>query len=157
MELSTIRIRPMARRDLDRVCEIEREVFTMPWSREAFESELELGGCVFPWVAESEGEVIGYLISWLIEDEIHVGNIAVVPRLQGRGVGRRLFSYCLGRAADRGAARATLEVRVGNDRAIALYESSGFIPVALRKSYYSDTGEDAVVMLKTFPVKEAAE
>jgi ribosomal-protein-alanine N-acetyltransferase len=147
----------MKKRDLDRVCEIEVEVFPMPWSREAFECELEPDRCAFPWVAELDGEVVAYLISWLVEDEVHVGNIAVVPALQGKGVGKKLFSHCLARAAERGVVRATLEVRVSNERAIALYESHGFIPVALRKRYYSDSGEDAVVMLKTFPFAERAE
>jgi len=156
MASRAVDIRPMMKRDLDRVCAIEFEVFPMPWSREAFRAELEPDRCAFPWVAELDGEVVGYLISWLVEDEVHVGNIAVVPRLQGKGVGKTLFSHCLTRAAERGVVRATLEVRVSNERAIALYESHGFIPVALRTKYYSDTGEDAVVMLKTFTADERA-
>jgi len=150
MARSAVRIRKMNGSDLDRICEIEQVIFTMPWSREAFECELEPDRCAFPWVAEKDGEVVGYLISWLVEDEVHVGNIAVLPELQGEGVGKRLFSHCLSRAAALGVVRATLEVRVSNERAIALYESHGFIPVAMRKRYYSDTGEDAIVMLKTF-------
>jgi ribosomal-protein-alanine N-acetyltransferase len=146
---SRVDIRPMKARDLDRVCEIEEEVFPMPWSRSAFEVELAPDRCAFPWVAELDGRVVAYLISWLVEDELHVGNIAVAPSLQGGGIGRDLFSYCLGRAVEQGVCRATLEVRVSNARAIALYESYGFIPVAIRKGYYSDSGEDAVVMLKT--------
>ncbi|MEA3408756.1 MAG: ribosomal protein S18-alanine N-acetyltransferase [Candidatus Eisenbacteria bacterium] len=137
--------------DLDRVCAIEEEIFPMPWSRASFEDELATDRCAFPWVAEKDGVVVAYLISWLVEDELHVGNIAVAPSLQGEGVGRALFAYCLGRAFERGVTRATLEVRVSNARAIALYEDHGFIPVALRKRYYSDTDEDALVMLKTIP------
>ena len=154
MPRPTVRIRPMRECDLDRVCEIEREVFSMPWSREAFEGELEHDRCAFPFVAERDGEVVAYLISWLIEDEVHVGNIAVEPSLQGEGLGKRLFSHCLRSARSKGVVRATLEVRVSNERAISLYEKHGFIPVALRKRYYSDTGEDAVIMLATFPEDE---
>jgi ribosomal-protein-alanine N-acetyltransferase len=156
MARPVVRIRPMRRGDLERVCEIEEEIFPMPWSRESFEAELQPDGCAFAWVAVRDREVVGYMISWLVEDEIHVGNIAVTTAQQGRGVGRELFSYCLGRAAGMGVSRATLEVRVSNERAIALYESYGFVPVALRRGYYSDNDEDAVVMVKTFPAQEAA-
>lgn len=148
------RIRPMAAGDIGRVCEIEEEVFPMPWSRESFEQELAPGKCAFPWVAEKDSVVVAYMISWLVEDELHVGNIAVAPSLQGSGIGRALFAHCLNEAVERGASLATLEVRVSNARAIALYESHGFIPVAMRKGYYSDSGEDALVMLKTIPGQE---
>jgi ribosomal-protein-alanine N-acetyltransferase len=140
--------------DLDRVCAIEEEIFPMPWSRASFESELATDRCAFPWVAEKEGNVVAYLVSWLVEDELHVGNIAVAPSQQGEGVGRALFAHCLERAFERGVTRATLEVRVSNARAIALYEDHGFIPVALRKRYYSDTDEDALVMLKMVPSRD---
>lgn len=154
---ASIHIRPMEGRDLNRVCEIEEEIFPMPWSRSAFETELAPDRCAFPWVAEKDGEVVAYLISWLVEDELHVGNIAVAPALQGSGIGRALFAYCLARAIERGVRNATLEVRASNARAIALYESHGFIPVALRKGYYSDSGEDAVVMLKAIPQTEGTD
>ena len=150
----TVRIRPMRPGDLDRVCEIEKEIFPMPWSRSSFEAELAPDRCAFPWVAEKDGRVVAYLISWLVEDELHVGNIAVARAQQGSGIGRSLFSFCLSRAVERGVSRATLEVRVSNSRAISLYENHGFIPVALRKGYYSDSGEDAVVMLKTITSEE---
>lgn len=149
-----LKLRPMKARDLDRVCAIEEEVFPMPWSRESFESEVSDETTAFHWVAEDGREVVAYLVSWLIEDELHIGNIAVTPRRQGEGIGRAIFDYCLARAAERGVTRSTLEVRVGNARAIALYESRGFIPVAMRRGYYSDTGEDAMVMLKSFPSSE---
>ncbi len=146
-----VSIRPMRTSDLDRVCAIEEEIFPCPWSRTSFQDELTTNRCVFPWVAEKAGDVVAYLVSWLVEDELHIGNIAVAPSLQGEGVGRALFAHCLERAVERGVTRATLEVRVSNTRAIALYEGHGFIPVAMRKGYYSDTGEDAVVMLKMIP------
>ena len=154
MSVTPVCIRPMEASDLDRVCEIEEEVFLMPWSRAAFEVELSTDRCAYPWVAEKDGDVVAYLISWLVEDELHVGNIAVAPGLQGSGIGRALFAQCLSSAEERGVIRATLEVRASNARAIALYESHGFIPVAMRIGYYSDTGEDAVVMLKEIPQQE---
>ena len=150
---STPLIRRLRRGDLGQVCRIEEEVFPMPWSRESFENELSDNGVSFSWVLESGGAVVGYLISWLVEDELHIGNIAVAPELQGSGLGRDLLERCLGEAAATGVSRATLEVRVTNERAIALYEKHGFRPIAFRRRYYSDTGEDALVMLKDFPQK----
>lgn len=137
----------MAAGDLDRVLVIEHAVFPTPWSRRSFEAELE-GGCSVPWVAERDGDVVAYLVSWLVEDELHIGNIAVAPAAQGRGIGRELLRFCLEDAAARGVAWATLEVRSSNGRAIRLYETFGFRPVAMRRGYYSDTGEDALVMMK---------
>lgn len=154
---TSVHFRPMKTRDIDRVCEIEEEIFPLPWSRTSFEDQLATDRCAFPWVVEKNGDVVGYLVSWLVEDELHIGNIAVAPSLQGGGVGRALLAHCIGAAVERGVTRATLEVRVSNTRAIALYEGHGFIPVALRKGYYSDTGEDALVMLKTIPSRDEAD
>jgi ribosomal-protein-alanine N-acetyltransferase len=141
-------IRPMVERDLDRVCAIEQAVFPVPWSRRSFRHELRdvPNSCL--WVAEAGGSVVGYLISWLIEDELHIGNIAVAPGRQGGGVGTSLLGRSLVAAAESGATSATLEVRVGNARAIDLYTRFGFEPVAIRKGYYSNDGEDAMVMMK---------
>jgi ribosomal-protein-alanine N-acetyltransferase len=147
-------IRPLAATDIDRVCQIEEAVFSMPWSRESFESELEDDGTAFSWVAELEGDVIAYFVAWLVADELHIGNIAVIPSSRRRGVGHRLLTYCLARAVERGVRLATLEVRVSNAPAIALYENQGFRPVAMRRRYYSDNGEDAIVMLRTFPSRK---
>ena len=148
-------IRAMVRADLDRVVEIEHAVFPAPWSRASFEGELA-GDSSLQWVAEREGSVVGYLMSWLVADELHIGNIAVAPAAQRQGIGRELLRFCLDDAAARGVAYATLEVRVSNGRAIRLYEAFGFTPVAMRRRYYSDTGEDALVMMRHFPDNEGA-
>lgn len=144
-----ISIRPMAAGDLDRILAIEHAVFPAPWSRTSFEGELQ-GSRSAPWVAERAGEVVAYLISWRVAEELHIGNIAVAPAAQRQGIARELLRFCLDDAASRGIAYATLEVRVSNDRAIRLYETLGFGPVAMRRGYYSDTGEDALVMMKHF-------
>ncbi len=140
-------IRPMATADLDGVLAIEHAVFPAPWPRASFEGELA-GSSSAPCVAERGGVVVGYLISWRVGDELHIGNIAVAPAAQREGIGRELLRFCLAAAASRGIAYATLEVRESNDQAIRLYETFGFRPVALRRRYYSDTGEDALVMMK---------
>jgi ribosomal-protein-alanine N-acetyltransferase len=143
----------MASADLDRVLQIEHAVFSTPWSRVSFEGELA-GGSSVPWVAERDGVIVGYLISWQVADELHIGNVAVAPAAQREGIGRELLRFSLNDASARGVAFATLEVRVTNDRAIELYETFGFRPVAMRGSYYSDTGEDALVMMKHFEGEE---
>lgn len=127
----------------------------MPWPRDSFESELDGEGTGFSWVVEADGRPEGYIISWLVEDELHIGNIAVAPGLQGAGLGQAVLARCLSEAVALGVTRASLEVRVSNERAIALYGKNGFIPVAMRKRYYSDSGEDAVVMLKCFAEEDS--
>jgi ribosomal-protein-alanine N-acetyltransferase len=151
MGSDSVTIRPLAAGDIDRVCQIEEAVFSMPWSRASFESELEDDGTTFSWVAERNGDVIAYFVAWLVEDELHIGNIAVESSSRRRGTGERLLTYCLERAVERGVSMATLEVRVSNAAAAALYEKHGFQPVAIRRRYYSDNGEDAIVMLRAFP------
>jgi len=134
--------------DIDRVCEIEQAVFAHPWSRGSFESEVSGDPCSLPWVAEDGGVVVGYLIAWHVADELHIGNLAVAPDRQGRGIASSLLSGALAAAAERGIEYAALEVRVSNERAIRLYERFGFSGVAIRKAYYEDNGENALIMLR---------
>jgi ribosomal-protein-alanine N-acetyltransferase len=142
-----VRVRSMTHEDLDSVCGIEEENFPAPWPRESFESDIDKGQRSLCLVAESDGDIIGYLISWPVADELHIGNLAVAAGCWDRGVGTALLQMALEEAIAGGAAIATLEVRASNERAIALYERHGFRPVAIRRGYYSDNGEDAVVML----------
>jgi len=139
-------LRPMETGDVDQVLEIESRVFSSPWSRASFERE-----CVeeasSSWVLVVDGAVVGYAVSWIVCDEVHIGNIAVVPDMQGRGLGRLLMARLLEAGAERGAVMATLEARESNTRALGLYESFAFRPVAIRKRYYADSGEDAIVMI----------
>jgi ribosomal-protein-alanine N-acetyltransferase len=144
----------MARGDIDRILTIEQAVFRSPWSRAAFELEVSGDPASLSWVAEEEGAIVGYLVSWHVADELHIGNVAVAPAAQRRGVATGLLRNALSVAAARGIAYATLEVRVSNERAVRLYEWLGFRPVAIRKRYYTDDGEDALVMAKDLPAAE---
>jgi ribosomal-protein-alanine N-acetyltransferase len=130
------------------VCEIECSIFPAPWSRQAFETELSESGPSVTLVAERAGRVIAYFISWVVVDELHIGNLAVDPAMRSGGVATALLSRALEAAARRGVALATLEVRVSNRKARGLYAKFGFKEVAIRRGYYSDNGEDALVMLK---------
>ncbi|MFH1502681.1 MAG: ribosomal protein S18-alanine N-acetyltransferase [Candidatus Eisenbacteria bacterium] len=141
-----VEIRPMSLSDLDGVTAIEQRTFANPWSRGSFERDC-IGDGTSTWVAVRGGEVIGYIVSWIVRDEIHIGNIAVAPDVRRRGTGRCLLARALADAAGKGVGLATLEARESNTGAIRLYESFAFRPVAIRKSYYADSGEDAIVMI----------
>ena len=142
-----VEIRAMAAGDIDGVLAIEESIFPTPWTRECFEREVEVGNEGLSWVALSGGIVIGYIVSWVVADELHIGNVAVDLRLRRSGTGTELVRRSLAVAGERGVEFATLEVRASNDGAIRLYERFGFKPVAMMKRYYPDNGEDAVVML----------
>jgi len=101
-------------------------------------------------VASEDGCVIGYGIAWIVADEIHIGNIAVRRDHRRRNIGAMLLDSLLETGRRRGCSLATLEVRRSNLAALELYVKFGFSSIAVRKGYYSDTREDAIVMLKRF-------
>lgn len=140
---------------LDEVVRIERTVFSDPWTRALFEEELANPALAVTRVAERAGTVVGYVVAWIVLDELHVGNVAVAPRARRAGVATALVKELLGLARHRGCTRATLEVRVSNEAAIALYRGFGFRPVAMRRAYYRDNGEDALIMMADLVPEEA--
>jgi ribosomal-protein-alanine N-acetyltransferase len=131
--------------DLDRVVAIETLSFPTPWSRNAFESELDNDFALY-LVAETDGLVIGYAGMWVIMDEGHITNVAVHPEHRGCRTAKSLLLKLIGWGVLRGVRRVTLEVRPSNRAALNLYYRMGFVPAGRRKGYYSDTGEDAVIM-----------
>jgi ribosomal-protein-alanine N-acetyltransferase len=132
--------------DLDEVIAIERASFGMPWSRGAFQYEIEQNRVARCWVLREGDRIVGYLCLWEIGEEIHVTNIAVHPSLRRRGLARQLLSAILEDGRTRRLRSVTLEVRPTNEEARALYESFGFRVVGRRRGYYYDTGEDALIM-----------
>ncbi|MFP4200021.1 MAG: ribosomal protein S18-alanine N-acetyltransferase [Clostridia bacterium] len=145
--LRDITLRPMEAGDIPHVLEIERRSYPTPWSETAFRSEITHNTSADYVVATHCEKVIGYAGMWLFLFEAHVTNIAVHPDYRGRKVGAQLLLGLMGRALLRGLKRMTLEVRVSNALAQDFYESYGFQFVKLKKGYYTDTGEDALVML----------
>jgi ribosomal-protein-alanine N-acetyltransferase len=143
-----VHLRPMVARDLDQVMVIERS-FSAPWTREMFSQELHQVEVSASMVAQIGDRVAGYVLWWYVVDEVHIVNLAVHEVFRRRGVARRLLSEVFERAGARGMSIATLEVRIHNEPAIRLYESIGFKKIAIRKAYYADNGEDALVMLKS--------
>jgi ribosomal-protein-alanine N-acetyltransferase len=140
-----IMIRPMSALDLERVVAIERETFPDPWPESAFRSELGLLEC-HARIAEREGHLAGYQVAWLGEAGGHLGNLAVIASQRRRGVAAALLDDLLTEAGRRRVRNLTLEVRVSNGAAQALYRSRGFRLAAVRRRYYRDNGEDALVM-----------
>ncbi len=142
-------LRPMSEADLDRVIRIERAAYPYPWSQGNFRDSLNAGySC---WVAELDGEVIGYWVLTTAVGEGHVLNCCISPAWQGRGHGHFLMQQLISAACRHGAEHLYLEVRSGNARAIRLYQGLGFEQIAVRPGYYpADEGrEDAVVMRLT--------
>lgn len=134
--------------DLPGVLRIEEASFAIPWSAAALLPELADDGRHLPLVAEVEGEVVAFALLWLVADEMHLVNFAVLPALRRAGIGRKLMNEAVRQALDHGVRRMTLEVRDSNEAARRLYEEFGFVEVALRRDYYPDTREDAVIMLR---------
>lgn len=142
--------------DIDGVMEIEKVSFPTPWSRRLFDEEI---GRPFssPLIAEGDGgELLGYAVCWTVAGEAHLLNIAVDPGARGQGVGRALVRECIRRSAGAGAEAIYLEVRPSNRIAIRLYASEGFMFMGVRKKYYTDTGEDAMVYVRTIGEGDAA-
>ncbi|RSK29206.1 ribosomal-protein-alanine N-acetyltransferase [Bacillus sp. HMF5848] len=132
--------------DLDEVMEIERASFTLPWKREAYENELLHNQYARYIVLEHEGHIAGYCGMWLVIDEAHITNVAISPSYRGKKLGDAIMRYALQFAYQHGAATATLEVRISNMVARNLYKKLGFLEGGIRKHYYQDNGEDAIVM-----------
>jgi [ribosomal protein S18]-alanine N-acetyltransferase len=139
--------RPMLEADLDQVVEIEKASMPSPWSKELFDEELKRDAAHY-FVLEEEGRVAGYMGYWEAPEEAHIINLAIGPDFRKRGLGKMMMDHCLAYAAKRGAHLATLEVRQSNEAAQKLYEKCNFRVVAIRKKYYSDNQEDAIVMIK---------
>lgn len=141
--------------DLPEVQAIERASFTTPWPPNAYRSELEENRLASYLVARVGEQVVGYAGMWLMVDEAHITTFAVHPAWRRRRIGERLLLAMLELAISRQAREATLEVRVSNLAARRLYEKYGFRPVGIRPHYYSDDGEDAVIMT-TEPLRSSA-
>jgi len=153
-----LQIVPMRVTDLPAVHAIERASFDSPWPADAYRSELETNRLAQYLVVRAGDAIAAFGGMWLMVDEAHVITFAVHPLWRRQHVGERLLLAMLDIAVDAGAHEATLEVRLSNLPARRLYEKFGFRPVGLRPRYYSDNGEDALIMttdqLRDPPMRE---
>ncbi len=142
-----MQIRHMEWEDIPQVSAIEREVFSQPWSPGAFQDTLCREDTLY-LVAEEKGRIIGYAGLWQSLEEGEIPNIAVHEDFRCQGVGGSLLKSLFTEGAKRGIQAFTLEVRIGNEKAISLYKKCGFEPVGVRPGFYSFPTEDAVIMWK---------
>jgi ribosomal-protein-alanine N-acetyltransferase len=135
----------MTSKDVSQVYKIECLLFSDPWPKKSFKTELKQTNVSYPFIVEDNNVIVGYIICWYYMDELHIGNIAVIPEKQQLGIGKymlqKVFDYFIEYK------KAFLEVRESNKNAINLYLTFGFETIYRRKTYYPN-GEDALVMVK---------
>jgi ribosomal-protein-alanine N-acetyltransferase len=141
-----ISFRKASLKDIEKLVEIESRSFHAPWPEEAFYNDIVNNRFASYVFIMCDGAEAGYCGVWIILDEAHITNIAVLPEYRGRKLGERLLVKMMGLAKEAGAKTMTLEVRVSNETAKSLYKKLGFQEGGIRKNYYSDNQEDAIVM-----------
>ncbi|HXQ33139.1 MAG TPA: ribosomal protein S18-alanine N-acetyltransferase [Anaerolineales bacterium] len=139
-------IRKMTLDDIDRVIEIDRMSFSLPWPERSFRFELTDNPASRCWVAELDGKLVGMVVAWLIVDEVHVATIATHPDFRRQGIAKRLLSYTLRELRNEGAQSSFLEVRASNYGAQDMYRKFGYEESGIRPRYYKDNDEDALLM-----------
>ena len=145
--MNELLIRPMEELDLPQAAAIEKEAITPPWSEQAFRESLGLEHTIL-LAAIQDGQVAGYCVCYQSFEEGEITNVAVKKELRGQGIAGKLLEKLCSYGKERGLERYILEVRAGNEPAIHLYERSGFTRVGIRKSFYEQPVEDAVIMVK---------
>lgn len=144
----------MTEADIPSVVSIDRSSFSLPWPERSFTFEIKENEHSIPLVAECDGPegaavLAGFIVTWVIVDEAHIGSVAVLEPFRGKGVGEMLARAGLRHARDHGCVMGYLEVRRGNTAAIHLYEKLGFTVDGIRPRYYEDNHEDAILMSLT--------
>ncbi|WP_332696760.1 ribosomal protein S18-alanine N-acetyltransferase [Halalkalibacter lacteus] len=139
-------IRFMTLEDVEAVVDVERDAFSIPWDPAIFINELTSNQFAQYLVYEVEDNIIGYCGLWVVMDEAQVTNIAIHSRSRGQGHGERLLRYVKAFLVQMGVSKLSLEVRVSNTVAQKLYRKMGFVEGGIRKKYYADNLEDALVM-----------
>lgn len=143
-----IEVVTMAVEHIDGVMVVENLSFRIPWSKNAFLEEVTGNKFARYITAVQDGKIVGYAGLWKVFDEGHITNIAVHPEFRGNGIGSILMEKLIELAKTEGVTSMTLEVRRSNLAAQKLYAKYGFLPGGVRKAYYADNGEDAIIMWK---------
>ncbi len=143
-----IQILKMTTEHIKDVHKIEEDSFSIPWSEKAFYDELTKNKMAIYIVAKKDDEIIGYGGMWHVINEGHITNVAVKKECRGKGVGTKIIDAFIDIAKQKEMIGITLEVRVSNDIAKNLYKKNGFIMEGIRKEYYEDNKEDAIIMWK---------
>ena len=143
------RLSRMKAADLDEVMNVERACFGNPWTRWYFSQELQRNPLSHLFVLRilhnSKESIVGFLVCWILNAELHINNIAIHPDCQGRGLGQNLMEFALDFGKKNHCRCAALEVRISNTRAIELYRRLGFVTIGQAQRYYDD-GENAYIL-----------
>ncbi|WP_106494755.1 ribosomal protein S18-alanine N-acetyltransferase [Lentibacillus sp. Marseille-P4043] len=139
-------IRKMEYNDIDQVFEVEQASFENPWEKDIFEQEIVENQFAHYFILELDQKIIGYAGLWVVIDDAQITNIAVTPDYRGNKLGEKLFHYTMEQAIRLGGRRLSLEVRTSNIVAQRMYRKFGLVPGGIRKNYYTDNQEDAIVM-----------
>ncbi|MUV38517.1 [Ribosomal protein S18]-alanine N-acetyltransferase [Lentibacillus sp. JNUCC-1] len=146
MDNDHFNIRQMIRSDLSSIMAIDQKVYTSPWTEKVYEQEINHNPHAYYAVVEIDNVVAGYAGAWIVMEDAQITNIVVDPDYRGRKLGKSLFKHMLQVAMLHGAERLSLEVRASNQVAQNMYRQFGLVPGGIRKNYYQDNHEDAVVM-----------
>ena len=139
-------IRKMVLDDLPAVLELDKLSFTLPWPERSFRFEVSSNPASRCWVAEVDGCVVGMIVAWLFVDEAHIATLATHPDFRRQGIAQKLLTHTLRYTYDEGAVSSFLEVRESNLAAQEMYRKFGYENTGLRKRYYKDNDEDAILM-----------
>ncbi len=141
------KIRHMIEADIEQVSEIENAIFSSPWSRQDFIDSLNREDTIY-LVAYKENEILGYCGLWNIVDEGNINNVAVAQKHRGRQIGYEMLTQLIERGNTQNIKAYTLEVRQSNEAAMKLYQKLGFVNEGLRKNFYDNPKENAIIMWK---------
>jgi len=145
--MEKLKVREAKRTDIEKMAELDKICFSMPWSLADFQTEILRNKLAFYLVCTNDSELLGYAGLWAIKPEGHITNVAVSPGYRRRGIGSRLIEDLLEQSHERfGLTEYTLEVRISNVEAVRLYSRFGFKYAGRRKGYYTDTNEDALLL-----------
>jgi ribosomal-protein-alanine N-acetyltransferase len=134
--------------DIEDILVVEKLSFSIPWSRDSFVKEIVDNNLAIYLVAKVNEKAVGYIGMWKVLNEGHITNVAVHPEFRHQGIGDQLVSELLSLCEKENIDLVTLEVRKSNQNAIKLYEKHGFVAEGIRKAYYQDNKEDAIIMWK---------
>ncbi|GAE95442.1 ribosomal-protein-S18p-alanine acetyltransferase [Gracilibacillus boraciitolerans JCM 21714] len=144
--MTKVEFRKMTESDITSVMNIDELSFPIPWPEDIYYEELRNNKYAVYFVAVVDDKVVGFCGSWMILDEAQITNIAIDPIYRGRGYGQALFQYVINYGLAHGIKHLSLEVRVSNTAALRMYKKFGLQPGGIRKSYYTDNLEDALVL-----------
>lgn len=139
-------IREMIFADVEQVMEVEKASFTTPWTTDIFYKELIDNEHAYYYVMEIDKKIVGFVGMWIVIDDAQITNLAILPEYRGKKLGEKLFKFVMQWLQSVQVKRLSLEVRVSNIAAQKLYRKFGLVPGGIRKNYYMDSGEDAIVM-----------